>query len=123
MEKINVLCLPSDSSGVGKFRSVDPHVKLQNMYPNDFHVDIEYNPNLNLIYATVNASIIVIDPNTLTYTQQFPTFPSCCCEKTIMYNSVNSKIYVSDPCSNQIYEIDELTYSIVTTGATYGCVH
>lgn len=47
MEKINVLVTPSDQSGVGKFRSVDPHVKLQNMYPDEFHVDIEYNPNLN----------------------------------------------------------------------------
>jgi glycosyltransferase involved in cell wall biosynthesis len=47
MNKINVLVTPSDSSGVGKFRSVDPHAKLQNMYPDDFHVDIEYNPNIN----------------------------------------------------------------------------
>ena len=47
MNKINVLALPSDTSGVSKFRSVDPHVKLQNMYPDDFHVDIEYNPNIN----------------------------------------------------------------------------
>jgi glycosyltransferase involved in cell wall biosynthesis len=47
MSKINVLVTPSDGSGVGKFRSVDPHVKLQNMYPDEFHVDIEYNPNLN----------------------------------------------------------------------------
>ena len=46
MNKINVLCLPSDGSGVGKFRSVDPHAKLQNMYPNDFHVDIEYDVKL-----------------------------------------------------------------------------
>ena len=47
MSKINVLVLPSDKSGVGKFRSVDPHVKLQNLYPNDFHVDIDYEPRLN----------------------------------------------------------------------------
>jgi glycosyltransferase involved in cell wall biosynthesis len=47
MEKINVLVLPSDQSGVGKFRSVDPHVKLQNMYPDEFHVDIDYQPNIN----------------------------------------------------------------------------
>ena len=46
MEKINVLVAPSDTSGVGKFRSMDPHIKLQNMYPDDFHVDIEYNVNL-----------------------------------------------------------------------------
>jgi hypothetical protein len=76
---------------------------------------IDYNPNLDLIYATVNNSIVVIDPNTLTYTQEFPAFPSCCCEKTVLYDSINSKIYVSDPCPNQIYEIDESTYSIVNT--------
>ena len=46
-QKIKVLVLPSDTSGVGKFRSVDPHVKLQNLYPNDFHVDINYAPNLD----------------------------------------------------------------------------
>jgi len=47
MSKINVLVLPSDKTGVGKFRSVDPHVFLQNMYPDDFHVDIDYNPQIN----------------------------------------------------------------------------
>jgi glycosyltransferase involved in cell wall biosynthesis len=47
MSKINVLVLPSDTSGVGRFRSVDPHIKLQNLYPNDFHVDIEYQPKIN----------------------------------------------------------------------------
>jgi glycosyltransferase involved in cell wall biosynthesis len=46
MTKINILVLPSDKSGVGKFRSVDPHVMLQNMYPNDFHIDIDYEPNV-----------------------------------------------------------------------------
>jgi len=47
MSKINVLVLPSDTSGVGRFRSVDPHIKLQNLYSNDFHVDIEYQPRIN----------------------------------------------------------------------------
>jgi glycosyltransferase involved in cell wall biosynthesis len=46
-EKIRVLVTPSDRSGVGKFRSVDPHVKLQNLYPDDFHVDIDYEPRIN----------------------------------------------------------------------------
>ena len=44
MSKIKVLVVPSDRSGVGKFRSVDPHIFLQNQYPNDFHVDIVYEP-------------------------------------------------------------------------------
>jgi glycosyltransferase involved in cell wall biosynthesis len=43
-EKINVLVNASDKSGVGKFRSVDPHVFLQNMYPDEFHIDIVYDP-------------------------------------------------------------------------------
>ena len=47
MTKINVLVLPSDKTGVGKFRSVDPHIFLQKLYPEDFHVDIDYEPKLN----------------------------------------------------------------------------
>jgi glycosyltransferase involved in cell wall biosynthesis len=47
MSKINVLVLPSDKSGVGKFRSVNPHIALQNLYPEDFHVDIDYEPKIN----------------------------------------------------------------------------
>ena len=46
-EKISVLVLPSDRTGVGKFRSVDPHVVLQRLYPDDFHVDIMYDFNAN----------------------------------------------------------------------------
>jgi glycosyltransferase involved in cell wall biosynthesis len=46
-EKINVLVLPSDTTGVGKFRSLDPHTFLQDLYPDDFHVDIDYAPKVN----------------------------------------------------------------------------
>ena len=45
MSKIKVLVVPSDITGVGKFRSVDPHIFLQNHYGEDFHVDIIYEPN------------------------------------------------------------------------------
>ena len=47
MSKIKVLVVPSDRTGVGKFRSVDPHIFLQNLYGEDFHVDIVYEPNYN----------------------------------------------------------------------------
>jgi glycosyltransferase involved in cell wall biosynthesis len=47
MSKIKVLVLPSDRTGVGKFRSVDPHIMLQNNYPDDFHVDIDYDPKVD----------------------------------------------------------------------------
>jgi len=45
MSKIKVLVVPSDRSGVGKFRSVDPHIFLQNLYGDDFHIDINYDPS------------------------------------------------------------------------------
>jgi glycosyltransferase involved in cell wall biosynthesis len=47
MSKIRVLVLPSDKTGVGKFRSIDPHVCLQNNHGDDFHVDIDYEPKVN----------------------------------------------------------------------------
>ena len=40
MSKIKVLVLPSDRTGVSKFRSVEPHMKLQELYNDDFHIDI-----------------------------------------------------------------------------------
>jgi glycosyltransferase involved in cell wall biosynthesis len=57
-KKINVLVLPSDRSGVGKFRSVDPHVMLQNLYPDDFHVDIDYEPKIHDVRYWKNYQIV-----------------------------------------------------------------
>ena len=62
-EKINVLVLPSDKSGVGKFRSVDPHVMLQNMYPDDFHVDIDYEPKIHDINYWKKYQIVHVHRN------------------------------------------------------------
>ena len=47
MSKLKILVLPSDKTGVGFFRSVDPHVMIQNLYPDDFHIDIDYEPKIN----------------------------------------------------------------------------
>lgn len=47
MSKINVLVVPSDRTGVGKFRSVEPHIFLQRNYGDEFQVDIDYEPKLN----------------------------------------------------------------------------
>ena len=62
-EKIKVLVLPSDKSGVGKFRSVDPHIMLQNMYPDDFHVDIDYEPKINDINYWKKYQIVHVHRN------------------------------------------------------------
>jgi glycosyltransferase involved in cell wall biosynthesis len=60
MPKINVLVVPSDRTGVGKFRSVDPHIFLQNLYPDDFHVDITYDVPLHDIEFFKKYQIIAL---------------------------------------------------------------
>jgi hypothetical protein len=45
--QIKLLVVPSDRTGVGKFRSIDPHIFLQKNYSEDFHVDIVFEPDLN----------------------------------------------------------------------------
>jgi len=62
-EKINVLVLPSDRTGVGKFRSVDPHTFLQNLYPDDFHIDIDYEPKINDINYWKKYQIVHVHRN------------------------------------------------------------
>lgn len=47
MSKIKLLVIPSDKTGVGKFRSLDPHIFLQNLYPEEFHIDILYDVDVN----------------------------------------------------------------------------
>lgn len=47
----------------GKFRSVDPHVFLQNQYPNDFHIDIDYEPKINDINYWKKYQIVHIHRN------------------------------------------------------------
>lgn len=58
MSKINVLVLPSDTTGVGKFRSVDPHTKLQDLYGDEFHVDIDYSPKFTDVSYWKNYQIV-----------------------------------------------------------------
>lgn len=42
MNKIKILVIPSDRMGVGKFRSVDPHVYIAEHYADEFDIDICY---------------------------------------------------------------------------------
>ena len=50
MEKkkvLQVLVVPSDRTGVSFFRSTNPHITLENNYPDEFKVHIDYEPQLN----------------------------------------------------------------------------
>jgi glycosyltransferase involved in cell wall biosynthesis len=44
-KKIKVLVVPSDTFGVGFYRSVSPHTQLDKLYGNEFDVEINYTPN------------------------------------------------------------------------------
>jgi glycosyltransferase involved in cell wall biosynthesis len=43
---INILSIPSDNFGVGFYRTISPSNYLSKEYPNDFHIDINFNPPL-----------------------------------------------------------------------------
>lgn len=46
MAKINVLVVPSDNvGGVGFYRSTQPHIQLQQQFPDDFDITIQMNPD------------------------------------------------------------------------------
>jgi len=46
MEKFNILVIPSDGrGGVGFYRSIQPHIQLEEQFPDQFSVTIEMNPN------------------------------------------------------------------------------
>ena len=62
-KQIKVLVLPSDRSGVGKFRSIDPHLFLQSEYPSEFHIDINYEPPMHDINFYKNYDIVAFHRN------------------------------------------------------------
>lgn len=47
MKKLKVLVVPSDRTGVSYFRSTNPHISLENNYPDEFHIDVDYEPQIN----------------------------------------------------------------------------
>lgn len=46
-KKIKILVVPSDRTGVSYYRSTNPHIALETNYPDEFHIDIEYDINLD----------------------------------------------------------------------------
>jgi glycosyltransferase involved in cell wall biosynthesis len=62
-EKVKVLAFASDTSGVGKYRSVDPHVSLQNQFGDEFHVDIMYNVDYDNLDFFKNYHIVFFHRN------------------------------------------------------------
>lgn len=57
---INVLVIPSDNFGVGKFRSIDPHVYLQKEFKEEFYVQIEHEPDYEDVEFFKNFDLVHI---------------------------------------------------------------
>lgn len=55
-----MLVIPSDTSGCGYYRSLKPHTKLAEMYPDDFDIDIKYEVNWSNINELLQYDIIHI---------------------------------------------------------------
>lgn len=49
MEKIKVLSIPADQSGIGYYRSILPHSTLNELFNDKMDVTIDFNPNVNTI--------------------------------------------------------------------------
>ena len=104
-EKINVLVLPSDKTGVGKFRSIDPHVFLQNLYPDDFHVDIDYEPKINDIKYWDKYQIIHVHRNIGSHYDQTPSI--------VKYLKSIGKVVIIDIDDYWLPTVDHPIHSII----------
>ena len=114
MSKLNVLVVPSDNiGGVGFYRSTQPHIKLEQMYPDDFSVTIDMNPDWKDLEGFKKYNLIHIHKGLF---QNFGAFRAA-----LAYFKENNIVTVMDIddswslsphhpqyASHKIYKIDEM---------------
>ena len=85
MAKINILVVPSDNiGGVGFYRSTQPHVQLEQQFPEDFSVTIDMNPNFRDLHSFDKYDIIHIHKALFRDMQGFIIAMEYCKEKGIV---------------------------------------
>lgn len=82
-KKIKVLVVPSDTFGVGLYRSVSPHTQLDKLYHDDFDVEINYQPQWGNHESFDKYDIIHIHKGVYQNMEQFWEFLDYCKEKKI----------------------------------------
>lgn len=82
-KKINVLVVPSDTFGVGHYRSVSPHTHLDRLYGEDFNIEIKYNVNWGDLSSFNNYDIIHIHKGLYNNMEEFWKFLDYCKENKI----------------------------------------
>lgn len=72
MSKINILVINTDTiGGVGFYRSRQPHEELEKMFPDEFHVTYESNPNFSDLESFSMFDIIHIHKGVFNTDEQF----------------------------------------------------
>lgn len=82
-KKINVLVVPSDTFGVGLYRSVSPHTQLDKLYGEEFEVEINYTPNWADLDSFKKYDIIHIHKGLYNNMEIFWSFLDFCKENNI----------------------------------------
>ena len=82
--KIKVLCVPSDNGGCGLHRSLMPHLKLNELYGNEFDIKINYNPNWGDLEYINSYDIIHFHKGCYSNLQEFHTALDFCKKNNIV---------------------------------------
>ena len=82
-KKINVLVVPSDTFGVGLYRSVSPHNHLSRLYGEEFNVEIKYDVNFADLSTFDIYDIIHIHKGLYNNMENFWAFLDYCKSKNI----------------------------------------
>ena len=82
-KKINVLVVPSDTFGVGFYRSVGPHTCLDKLYGDEFNVEIKYENNWSDLESFKQYDIIHIHKGLYNNMEEFWNFLAFCKENNI----------------------------------------
>jgi glycosyltransferase involved in cell wall biosynthesis len=111
-KKINVLVVPSDTFGVGLYRSVSPHNHLSRLYGEEFNVEIKYDVNFADLSAFDIYDIIHIHKGLYNNMENFWAFLDYCKSKnitTVMDIDDNWDVGVQHPLylSNKAMKVPE----------------
>lgn len=82
-KKLNVLVVPSDTFGVGHYRSVSPHTHLDRLYCDEFDVEIKYNVDWSKLDEFDKYDIIHIHKGLYHNMETFWAFLDYCKSKNI----------------------------------------
>ena len=82
--KINLLVIPSDTFGVGFYRSVGPHTTLDRLFKDEFNVEIKYNVNFQDLQSFDKYDIIHIHKGLYDDMESFWRFLDYCKSKDIV---------------------------------------